>query len=329
MKNLSVLILANLTNRKSWLIHALRFLEYGGHRGEVLVGVWNSHDQIPAVEAACAEFKNSMVRVVAQDGAARMTLRLSQLAEQAQGEFIVTQGDDDFLVPAAFRKPIEILVADPGVSCAQGRGVRLQYIDALAGTFNIEGFALWQALGPDPLERFVDLMKHYTFTWYAIYRRDQFRERARYMDDMWAASDDLVFFECIGDLYAVIKGKIVVTDDLYLLRGEHPHAGSREYKVSDRYKMAPYLIFAPTYSASYKHFEALALALLGSMGVDPASPDTLERLERGMLNLMGHRLYKLRAPLNPEERAFQEFLHSPQNTELQKVCNLVFATRPQ
>lgn len=305
----TILILSNLAERRDMLAHRLRFLEMAEFSGEVLIGVWGGHDYIPELEKTCAGFAQVKAVVVSQHGTDTFPRRLLNLAECARQPYIIAVGDDDFLVPAAFAQPIALLESDPGISCAQGRAMNLRI--SADGKYKGEGFPLWDALEPDPVQRFTTLMKHYTFSWHAIYRRAQFIGRARYMVDMQEHSTDGTFFECIGDLYAVISGKIALCEELYMIRGVHDRNTSTAARQGGiNYLVPPFLLLSPQFSASFGHFQSLVLKMFQTMGVDTTKEETLRNILTGLMYLLGHRFFKLREGLQPREAAFQQMLTS-------------------
>ena len=168
-----------------------------------------------------------------------MSARTLDLAARSQGEYLVMQGDDDFLVPAAFGRAVAILRDDPTASCAQGRVIQIDLTDNFSSGFRVSQFWMWEALESEPVHRFAQLMKHYSFIWHAIFRRAQFIERFTYTRYVQANTKDHIFFECIGDFYAVIKGKVVLTDDLFMISGSHKGSGATTLREGISYTMPP------------------------------------------------------------------------------------------
>lgn len=326
----SILILSNLDDRLDWLLHRLRFLAEAGHTGEVIVGVWGGYGHISALEGLAQTLAprfNLVVVTHANAGLKDVPNRMLDLARRAVNDFVVMQGDDDFLVPSAFAAPVELLTRDPGVLCAQGRCLRLGTALGHDGKFNINAFSLWQAREEDPLERFCAFVRHFSFTWHAVYRRAQFIERAGYMARMIEEPHDSVFFEYVGDLYSAIKGKVVVFDELFMLRGAHEHHTSKKLRQDIAYEMPPYLLLSVHYSATYKHFEKLVLELLASKGIDTGAPDILKRALDGLHAFLGWMFYKLRTGREAEEISFQQGLSAePGRSQVSRILQLVHAT---
>ena len=233
--SVSIIIMTNLNERRDWLIHRLIFLDQSDFDGEVLVGVWGGHEQIPYVEKQCAQLiGRCRISIYAQDASVYLPYRLLKLTAECQKEFVVCQGDDDFILPSGLIKAVEILRRDPTVIAAQGRAIALLLGEGITPNIKFRPFPLWEALEDDVIERYCALMKHYTFAWHAVFRKHEFIERAQYMVEMYDNSDDFIFFEAISDLYAVIKGKQVVFNEPYFIKGEQPECLEN---ISCRYRL--------------------------------------------------------------------------------------------
>ncbi len=324
----TILIPSNLAERRDMLAHRLRFLGMAGYTGDVVIGVWGGHEYIPDLQKVCAGLAQLKVAIVPQQGADIFPKRLLGLAELVRQPYVITVGDDDFLVPSAFAQPIALLESDPGISCAQGRAMNLK-VSADGEHYQGDGFPLWDALESNPVQRFATLMKHYTFSWHAIYRRDQFIERARYMVDMQEHSTDGAFFECIGDVYAVITGKVALCEELYMIRGVHDRNTSTTARQGGiNYLVPPFLLLSPQFSACYAHFQSLVLKMFQAVGVDTTKEETLRNILKGMMYLLGHRFFKLRDGLQPREAAFQQMI-TGQDPRIMTWLNMVhMAGRP-
>ena len=302
----SILILSNLAQRRDWLIQRLIFLGQNGHEGEIIVGVWGGHEQMSFVEEACRPFLGkSRLIMLAQDGELFVTDRMLELAQRATSPFVAAQGDDDFFFPAAVAKSAEILANDPSVLCAQGRCLNLN-LTVYPASLKFGFFPVWEALEDDTVERYCNLMKHYSFTWHAVYRQTEFIERIKIMELVKNNTDDLIFFEIIGDLYSVIKGKVFIFDEMYIVRGEHENNGAKLYRRGGiKYDMPPYMLLSPAFTASYKYFEEKFLQLFASVGVDTASEDVLRKILDGMMSCLGRLFYKIRDRHDAGELEFQ------------------------
>ncbi|MBM3512552.1 MAG: TIGR00180 family glycosyltransferase [Alphaproteobacteria bacterium] len=323
--SVAILILSNLAQRRDWLIHRLRFLEVAGHRGEIKVGVWGGHDQIPFVEQAIHDFSSNVrITIVAQNGDDLASQRITELAHRCESEFVVIQGDDDFLVPDAVMKAAVMLANTPTAICAQGRCIALSLGDTITTNFSCSQFPVWEAMEEDVLERFVNLMKHYSFTWHAVYRKSQFIERLRYMDDVYRNTNEHIFFECMGDLYSVIKGKIIVFDELYLLRGDHIGNAVKTERKSLNMQMPPYLMLSSNFSRAYKYFEERCLEIFRSMGIDTSSEDAMRQILDGMVSCMRRLFFKARDRLDPGEVTFYDAMKRGGHPGVMHVLELIF-----
>jgi glycosyltransferase domain-containing protein len=325
--SVSIIILSNLDDRRDWLVHRLLYLDQTGFDGEVVVGVWGGHDQIPFVQKKCQDLiQRCRISIFPQDGSLLAPRRIVDLAGKCQEDFVVMQGDDDFIVPSALVKPVERLRRDPTVIGAQGRCITLMLHDGITPNMQFLQFPVWEALEDDVVERYCALMKHYSFTWHAVYRRPQFIERMRYMIDMLDNANDFIFFESIGDLYSVIKGKLVVFNELFLIRGEHQQNGSKTLRAGINFEMPPYLLLSPHFSQTYKYFEGKCIELFQSMGVNTSEEATMRRILDGMMDFMGRLFYKRRDRMDPAELTFQAECKDLTNPELISTFQQIYAS---
>ena len=91
--------------------------------------------------------------------------------------------------------------------------------------------------------------------------------------------------------------------------------------------MPPYLLLSDDFTASYKVFEAQAFKLFRSMNVDVTDNAVRKDILDGMMNFMGHRFFKRRAPQDDREIAFQRSLsQSPTPAPITRALSLVAAT---
>jgi glycosyltransferase domain-containing protein len=323
-----IIIFSNLDQRRDWLIHRLSYLALSGFEGQVLVGVWGGHDKIPIVERVWGQTpRRCQVSIVAQNTAAPFFERMVDLAERSQSDFLVMQGDDDFIVPAALVRPLEKLRCDPTVVAAQGRCVTVNLDGGLHRKSRFMPFPVWEAVEENVIDRYANLMKHYSFTWHALYRKHQFIERARYMMYMQDHAKNFIFSEAIGDLYSVIKGKIFIFNELFLVRGEHQNNASKTLRSGINFTMPPYLLLSPAFSETYKCFEGKCIELFESMGVNAADEDTRRRILDGMLDFMGRLFFKIRDRLDPDEVPFQKSLANSTNAGFLLAIRQIFEAR--
>ena len=320
---------ANLDQRFGWVRHAVRFLYLLGHQGETIIGVWKGQESIPALDAFCRQV-SPHIRIVRQDGEARNTKRLLDLAEMSHGEYLVTQGDDDLLFPSGLHYARELLRNDLAIACTQGRFIQL-HLDRpqRPGEYFIFPFPVWQALENHPLERLENFVNNVSMTWHALYRRGFFIERMAAMNDLYHQdmTRDDALFETLGDLYAAVKGKFVVFNEMYMFRGKHQTQGSRTFSSGNHMREFPHLILADNFSASYKVLQGKIADLLASLGVDVQTAD--ERIMNAHVKLLERVLNGKRGELEPDEAAWQAMLRQqPMHPALVEALSAVHATRP-
>jgi hypothetical protein len=315
----SILILSNLNDRLEWLRHRLNFLYKIGHQGETLVGIWGGHDKLDDLRAFAAAL-SPLITILAQDGARLPTVRLVELAERATGDYIITQGDDDFLLPMAFPACIALL-ADPGVFCAQGRVLGIDA--AVTLPIGVGGFPTWQAPEAEVLPRFCAFTRHIGTTYHAMYRRPQFIARAKAMDDVMQRTHNRVFFESMGEFFSVISGRFVVCNQIYFVKGFHHEHTSALWRASQSERMSPYLVLS-----DYKILEGWVFRLLEDQGVDLSVDATRKQVMDAMLDYLGWVMFKRRDMIEPAETDIKNWLRqSPTPPEIQTLVNVIASTK--
>jgi len=325
-RDISVIIATNLDQRFEWLRHRLNFLYHHGFQGEVLVGVWAGHDRIDALLSFCLSLSLN-IRVIAQDGADRFTARVLAMAEQATGKYLLQSGDDDFLLPGPLATIAQLLESDPSVFSAQGRTILLD-TDLVHPDYRIYTFPQWPAPEPELLTRYAQYFKHPGQTFYAVFRRTDFVERCRHMDETMARTKNLVWFELATEFFTVIKGRFVVVDEIYMLRGTHSNNTSNILRRDFSDEMFPFLLFADHFSPTYKVFEEQIFHLFSACGVDPIQPEVRRIILQGFVDYLGVLIYKLRGPTQPEELALAALLtQSPAHPVTRRLIDMVIEAR--
>lgn len=299
--SVSVIIPSDLSNRHDWLKHALSFLYRNGFTGEVVVGVWGGYNLMPDLSDFCRDWP---VRIFAQDGADLFTERWLEMARKASGDYIIQIGDDDFLMSEALDKMAATLASDPSISAVQGRTLSIY---RGADGWRLIPFPMWPATEPDALSRLENYATHTGQTFHAMMRHVDFLEKLSLMNAAATFTGDHIWFEIIGDLYALIKGRFAIIDDIFILRSKHADNTSRVFLRDHSDKMFPYHLLSNNFTTHYKFFEGQLFALLKSCGVDTGA--NRKAIKDAVLNLLGSIIYSRRGPRSLEECTLIESLH--------------------
>ncbi len=319
----TVIIPSNLDTRMDWLKHRLIFLYRHGFQGEVLLGIWSGHGKVEALLSFCRPL-SANIRVVLQDGAVRFTERILALAEQAAGQYVIQTGDDDFLIPDALDKLVVLLAQDASIACAQGRTLSINSDVNLP--LQIYPFPVWPALETDTLSRYAKYCVRPGQLFHAMFRRADFIDRYRWMDEAMAKTKNEVWFESIGEFYGVIKGRFFILDEIFILRGKDPTNASRAVRADAR--QFPLFLLAEDFSPTYKFFEGQLFRLLATVGVNPDDPVVQQTVQAGMLNILGAAVYGRREPPPPEETKLLAMLQQqPLHPTLERIIRMVFETK--
>ena len=324
-KDLSVIVPSNLDQRMDWLKHRLTFLYRNGYQGETLVGVWRGHDKLNELLAFCLSL-SSRIRVVAQDGSRRFAERVLELSEQTRGKHVIQIGDDDFLLPEPLVQLAEVLERDPSIVCAQGRSLFIN--SSLTLPLQIRPFPVWPALETDLLTRFTQYCTHSGQLFHAMFRRADFIERYRWMDEAMAQTKNDVWFEMIGEFYGVIKGRFFIVDEIFILRGKDANSESRNIRSDHR--QFPFFLLEEDFSPTYKFFERQLFRMFTSQGVNVEDPVTRTIIRTGVLNIFGTAVLGRRADLPIEEVRLSAMLHEqPTPAVLERILGMVLNTKAE
>ena len=324
-EDVSVIIPSNLDLRLDWVKYCLNFLYLHGHQGETIVGVWGGHDKIDAFQSFCAQL-SSKISVIPQDGAVRFTARALELAEQTSGKYIVQTGDDDFLLPAAFESLVNVLEQDSSVFCVQGRMLRIE-IDSYP-VFPIGTLPLWPAPEPDLLTRYAQYCKHTGMLFHAMFRRADFIERYKWMDETMAHTKNHVWFDTMGEFFSFIKGRFVIVEEIYLLRGKHSANTSRVFRKDFSDETFPFFLLSADFSPTYKFFESQVFRLFSSLGVDVTEPDTRKIVLTGIFDALRGGIFGRPDTRSQEDLNLRAIItQKPQHPAMTRVLSMVVAAK--
>ncbi len=326
IRGVSVTIPTNLDERLDWLKHRLNFLYKCGHEGEVVVGVWGGHDKLALLRAFCDGLSPN-IKIIVQDGAERFTARFLELAQASCGKYILQIGDDDFLLPASFRALSELLEKDASVYCAQGRTFLIDP-ESQGPNYKLGTLPLWAAPEHDLLTRYARYFEHPGILFHAMLRRADFIERMTAMDEIMEHTKNPVWWEVLGEFFAVIKGRFVILDEVFMLRGFHAESHSLKFKSDKAEEMFPRLLQSEKFTATYKVFEDRIFKLFASRGVDVTAYETREIILAGILGYIGASAFRVKWPHSPEEENLKMVVRQmPMHPVVDRILQLVHATR--
>lgn len=325
-RDVSVVITSYLAHRLQWVKHSLNFLYRHGYEGETLVGVWGGHDKIDDLISFCMSL-SLRIRVIHQDGAQRFTQRVLALAERTTGQYIAQTGDDDFLLPEALGSLVKLLAQDPSVFCAQGRTISIGR-DFTDTAFRVFMFPVWPAPEADLLTRYARYCAHTGQMFHAMFRRADYIERYRWMEEAMAETKNHIWFEFIGEFFPVIKGRFVIIEEIFILRGKHANNTSRLLNKDSNEERFPFFLLSANFSPTYKFVEGQVLRLFAGQGADVANPATREVILTGIVNCLGSALFNLRGPPPQEEVDLKAiFTQSPPHPLFVRIVQMVMETR--
>lgn len=296
-KDVSVIMPTNLDLRLDLAKHCLSFLYLNGHQGDTVVGIWGGHDKIPAFQAFCAAL-SPKIKLIQQDGAVRFTARVQEMASLTTGNYIIQSGDDDFLVPPTLESLVRVLETDPSVCGVQGRMLTVFFEKDHLGFGTLP---IWAAPEPDVLKRFAEHCRHTGMLFYAMLRRADFLERCIWIDETMANTKNHVWFDGMAEFFTVIRGRFVIVEQIYLLRGKNPTNTSRVFRKEASDANFPFFLLSENFSPTYKFYESQVIRLLAGAGVDVEDPETRRIILTGMLDAIRGGVYGRPDPPTPED----------------------------
>jgi len=323
-KAISVIIPTNLDARLEWLKHRLNILYLHGFRGETIVGVWAGHQKLEVLRSFCAEL-SPKINVISQDGALRATDRVLAMTTLISGKYVVQIGDDDFLLPDALENIAGVLDQDASIFCAQGRTLFIN--SDLAMPLSISPLPMWPALEPDVMDRYTRYLTRPGQLFCAMFRRADFIERYHWMEEAMAHTDNHVWFEAIGEFFPIIKGRVHILDEIFIVRGKDPKNTSRVVRAEGG--QFPFFLLSDSFSTTYKFFEGQVFRLFASLGIDVEAPENRKVILTGLLNGIGAAAFGRRSPPPPEETQLLEMLQQrPVHPTLNRILEMIMSTRP-
>ena len=323
-RDVSVIIPTSLDTRLEWLKRRLNFLYQYGFQGQTLVGVWSGHAKAEELLAFCARLSPN-IRVILQDGAIRFTARVLALSEHVTSKYIVQIGDDDFLLPDALEKLVGVLEHDARVVCAQGRTISIN--SDLSVPLQIRQLQMWPAPETDILNRFAQYCMHPGQVFHAMFRRADFIERYHWMDEAWANTDNHVWYEVIGEFFALVKGRFLIVDEIFIIRGKDANNTSRIMRANAG--QFPLFLLSETFSPTYKFFEGQVFRLFASSGLDVNAPETRSTILTGILSIIGAAAFNRRGPPPAEEVRLLEVLRQqPTHPTVDRLLRMILDSQP-
>jgi hypothetical protein len=324
-RDVSVIIPSNLDLRLDRLKHSLNFLYRNGHQGEAIVGIWGGHDKIDALQSFCAAL-SANIRIISQDADLRFTARVQEMADLTRGKYIVQTGDDDFLLPPTAQSLVNVLEQDPSVFAAQGRILTITLDED--PVFGLGTLPLWPAPEQDLLTRFARYCKHTGMTFHAMFRRADFIERYKWMDETMEKTKSHVWFDAMGEYFSIIKGRFVIVEEIFMLRGKHAANTSRIFRRDLADQAFPFFLLSEDFTPTYKVLEGQVLRLFASVGVDVMEPKTRKIILTGLLDGLQGGIYGRTDSPSPEDARLKAILkQDPPHPVLTSVLTMVVGTK--
>ncbi|MBI3318707.1 MAG: TIGR00180 family glycosyltransferase [Candidatus Omnitrophica bacterium] len=219
-------ILIPTLNRPEFLLRGLRYLQWRGFRGVVMIGDSSSEPHVERVDRGIRAIAPGFRVEHALFPGKRHFECLRVMAHQVSTPYATYVCDDDLLVPSALEEGIRFLDRHPDYSAALGVGVLLDLerdgaFGPLAGSsvFSLRGFEQERAA-----ERLLDLLMDYTVVPFSVNRTEQFKRQWVWTEDF---RDPPFAIEIFPSSLIVTQGKVKQLNRLFVAR----HLHSRRYPM--------------------------------------------------------------------------------------------------
>jgi len=160
-----------------------------------------------------------------------LILKLAQVAERANTEYVVVCGDDDFIVPRAIEHSIRFLESHPDYSIIHGHAVMFECKTAAKcqglyyNGLRTQRYSILEKSDSDePVHRLQSYFSNAGSTFYSIHRRLNFI-RNRYL--AYEHTSCPHFYEPLLECLDLLQGKSGFLDTLYVVRQVSQHSNSQ------------------------------------------------------------------------------------------------------
>ena len=297
-----------------FLTRTLDYLRHASFAGPVVLSD-NSAGEHREFVARCADqYPDLRIETYQFPREVRFLDKLVATLEKLDSRCVMLHAHDDFMVPAAVERCVELLVRDAQYSVARGRVAMF----ALARGAKSAAGQVAISLIPHPMrgyeqddavERMLAHIENYASTFYSVHRREHLIESCRATE---AATRNVIFFQYLSSAIAALQGKIHCADELFYMRQGHADSWSGQLKRGDP-EHWPLLITSPHFSRYYQEFRT-ALCQLAASKCGKAAAEIGPRIDAAAVGLF-RRGYCGRELDNPQEVNFMRRFDDPRSAE--------------
>ncbi|MDH4151732.1 MAG: TIGR00180 family glycosyltransferase [Betaproteobacteria bacterium] len=270
----ATLIIPTVHHRAAFFARTLQYFDACAMRGPVIVSDHSPAEHSGVIADIASRHTGLSIRLIRHTPDMHFLERLADCARAAETPYVHLHADDDFVLPETLAGLIREMDSDAGCVAAMGFNINA-YFDRQQFT-PIKKFPVMQA---DPLSRLIAQLENYSSVLYALRRRDEFVDS---LDFSRMRCPDVQFWQYLESCVAVLKGKVLVMEDLHYVRETHAAKWSstlvRE-RSSDHF---PYLILNPEFQARVTAFRSAIEEACTSCGIEAAG----DTVDNGIIHLL-------------------------------------------
>ena len=245
-----------------FLRRLLDFLDAERYPGHIVLSDNSRGEHRAFVESCPARYAGLWLDVQCYDFEIGFLDKLARSLEALEARNVMLCGQDDYVVPQTLEKLLDVIEADPGLSCVRGRVARflLRPVsadgDKPAARVHLNNMPMLPYEDPDPVKRVLGHMRAYASTLYSLHRREALLESFRFTD---AATRNVIFWQYLSSCVTVALGRVACLDALFLARQIHKRSWSA---TANDHEHWPLLVTSPSYSSYYQGFRSALVDFL-------------------------------------------------------------------
>jgi glycosyltransferase domain-containing protein len=296
----------------------LNSIQYPGH---ILLADDSSGEHREFVASCPSRYPELWIDLHLYAHGTRFLDKLRRSMDRMRARFVMLCGQDDFVVPSAIERVVQVLDVDPGLSCARGRVARFRVrrregagsADKVAVEFLQHPMRAYRQAGA--IDRVLAHLRAYASTLYSVHRRSHLIESFRRTE---AATRNVIFMQYLSSCITVAQGCVECLDTLFLVR--QAHAASWAARLMRDLEHWPLLVASPRFSGYYQEFRSALLELLrGEPGADESVG---ERIDEAFVDLVKLGLCRIAAD-DPGDAAFHARLGTHGTSEQREAEAIV------
>jgi glycosyltransferase domain-containing protein len=271
---LVTLLVPTVHHRAALFARTLRYLDGIGFPGPIVVSDHSPEGHAGPIAQAAAAHPRLDLKLLRHAPETHFLTRLAHCAAEAATPYVHLHADDDFVVPGALDRLVDVMQGDS--SCSAAMGVNM-HVDFGAGQVTVlSKQALSQAAA---FERLASQLESYSSVLYALRRRDELIETFGFAAER---CPDVQFWQYLESCVVALRGPVAVMEELHYVRAQHDRKWSATLVRERSPDHLPYLLLSPAFGERLAAFRAALVEACDGVG----APIDAARLESGLLHLL-------------------------------------------